>query len=37
MNELHGNKLEATLLKTADDIANKSALDAVGLSPRSCK
>ena len=31
MDELHSDELEATLLKPLDDVANKSALDTVGL------
>ena len=32
MDELEGNELEATLLEAADDVADETALDAVGLS-----
>ena len=31
VDELHGDELEATLLKPADDVADESALDTVGL------
>ena len=31
LNELQGDKLEATALETADDVANESPLDTVGL------
>ena len=31
VNELQGDKLEATALETTDDIANESPLDTVGL------
>lgn len=31
VDELEGNELEATLLEAADDVADKTALDAVGL------
>ena len=31
MDELEGNELEATLLEAADDVADETALDAVGL------
>ena len=31
MNELEGGQLESTPLKTADDVADESALDTVGL------
>jgi len=31
VNELEGDKLEATLLETADDVSDETALDAVGL------
>lgn len=31
MHELEGNELEATLLKAANDVADKTPLDAVGL------
>ena len=31
MNELESGQLEATLLETADDVADDSALDAVRL------
>ena len=31
MHELHGDKLEALLFKTLDDITDKSALDPIGL------
>ena len=31
MDELEGNQLEATSLETADDVADESALDTVGL------
>jgi len=34
MDELQSDKLEATLLKTTDDIANESPLDTVGLGGR---
>jgi hypothetical protein len=31
VNELEGDELEATLLETADDVSDETALDAVGL------
>ena len=31
VNELEGDELEATLLKTADDVSYETAVDAVGL------
>ena len=31
MDELHGDELEAALLEPANDVADESALDAVGL------
>ena len=31
VDELHGDELEAALLKPADDVADESALDTVGL------
>lgn len=31
MDELEGNELKPALLETADDIANESTLDTVGL------
>jgi hypothetical protein len=31
MNKLQGNELEATALETADDVANESPLNTVGL------
>lgn len=31
VDELQGNELEAALLEPADDVADKTALDAVGL------
>ena len=31
VDELEGNKLEATLLEAADDVADESTLDTVGL------
>ena len=31
VNELEGDKLEAALLETADDVADDATLDAVGL------
>ena len=31
MNELEGDELEATLLEAADDVADESTLDTVGL------
>ena len=31
MDELEGDELEATLLEAADDVADESALDTVGL------
>ena len=31
VNELQGDELEATALEPADDVANESPLDAVGL------
>jgi len=31
VNELEGNELEATLLETADDVSDETAVDAVGL------
>ena len=31
VDELEGNELEATLLEAADDVADESALDTVGL------
>jgi hypothetical protein len=31
MHELHGDQLEALLLETLEDLADKSALDTVGL------
>ena len=34
VDELEGNELEATLLETANDVANESTLDAVGLVTR---
>ena len=32
VDKLHSNELEATLLEAADDVADETALDAVGLS-----
>lgn len=34
VNELESLKLEATLLEAADDVANESTLDTVGLASR---
>ena len=31
MNELEGDELEATLLEAADDVADESTLDTIGL------
>ena len=31
VNELEGDELEATLLETADDVSDETAVDAVGL------
>ena len=31
VNELEGDELETTLLETADDVSDKTAVDAVGL------
>lgn len=31
VNELEGDELEATLLETADDVSDESAMDSVGL------
>ena len=31
VNELEGDELEATLLEAADDVADESTLDTVGL------
>ncbi len=31
MDELEGNELEAPLLEAAEDVANESTLDTVGL------
>ena len=31
VDELEGNELEATLLEAADDVADESTLDTVGL------
>ena len=33
VDELEGNELEPTLLEAADDVANESTLDTVGLKP----
>lgn len=31
VNELEGDELEATLLETADDVSDETAMDTVGL------
>ena len=31
VNELEGDELETTLLETADDVSDETALDAIGL------
>jgi len=31
VNELEGDELEATLLETADDVSDETAVDAIGL------
>ncbi len=36
MHKLEGNKLEATRLETADDVADESTLDTVGLKQGIC-